>query len=131
MEGVRLKYNITDDLVVKAFTGKQKGAQENRFETSPQIIKGINAEQSLRSADGSILNLGVSAVNRTLDENTMTDIVTQINGQPLQDRFYPKYNVYILNGYFNASYKDFAFNGEYNYKTEEAINNNEGKRSDQ
>jgi hypothetical protein len=126
MEGVRLKYNITDDLVVKAFTGKQKGAQENRFETSPQIIKGINAEQSLRSADGSILNLGVSAVNRTLDENTMTDIVTQINGQPLEDRFYPKYNAYILNGYFNASYKDFGFNGEYNYKTEEAINNNEG-----
>ncbi len=126
MEGVRVKYNVTDNLAVKAFTGKQKGAQVNRFETSPQVIKGVNAEQSLRSQDGGILNLGVSAVNRTLDENTMTDIVTQINGQPLEDRFYPKYNVYILNGYFNASYKDFAFNGEYNYKTEEAINNNAG-----
>ncbi|MDC0106005.1 DUF6029 family protein, partial [Bacteroidia bacterium] len=34
-----------------------------------------------------------------------------------------KYNVYVLNGYFNASYKDFGFNGEYNYKTEEAIKN--------
>jgi len=123
MEGVRLKYNLKNDLTVKAFTGKQKGSQQNRFETSPQIIKGINAEKSLRSADGNILNLGVSAVNRTLDESTMTDIVTQINGLPLEERFYPKYNVYVLNGYFNASYKDFGFNGEYNYKTEEAIKN--------
>ena len=123
IEGVRLKYNLKNDLTVKAFTGKQKGSQQNRFETSPQIIKGINAEKFLQSAEGSILNIGVSAVNRTLDESTMTDIVTQINGLPLEERFYPKYNVYVLNGYFNASYKDFGFNGEYNYKTEEAIKN--------
>ena len=126
MEGVRLKYDVTDDFVVKAFTGKQKGAQENRFLTSPQIIKGLNAEKGFAFDDGSILNLGVSGVNRTLDESTMAKLVTEINSLDIEDRFYPKYNVYVLNGYFNASYKDFGINGEYNYKTGEAIRDNQG-----
>ncbi|PCJ65955.1 MAG: hypothetical protein COA58_07705 [Bacteroidetes bacterium] len=126
MEGVRLKYDISDDFIVKAFTGKQKGSQDNRFETSPQIIKGINVEKGFASEDGTILNVGVSAVNRTLDENTMSQLVTEINGLPKEERFFPKYNVYVMNGYFSLAYKDFGFNGEYNYKTGEAIRDNLG-----
>ncbi|MGB1037765.1 MAG: DUF6029 family protein [Bacteroidia bacterium] len=126
MEGVRAKYNISDNFAIKAFTGKQKGSQDERFETSPQIIKGINAEKGFSFDDGTILNLGASGVNRTLDENTMSQLVTEINGLSVLDRFYPKYNVYVMNGYFNMSYKDFGFNGEYNYKTSEAIRDNEG-----
>lgn len=126
MEGVRAKYNISDNFAIKAFTGKQKGSQDERFETSPQIIKGINAEKGFSFDDGTILNIGASGVNRTLDENTMSQLVTEINGLSVLDRFYPKYNVYVMNGYFNMSYKDFGFNGEYNYKTSEAIRDNIG-----
>ena len=126
VEGVKAKYNIGDNFYVKAFTGKQKGAQSNRFETAPQIIKGINSEKGINFSNGNVLNIGVSAVNRTLDENTMSSLVTEINAKPLEDRFFPKYNVYALNGYFNASIKDFGFNGEYNYKTSEAIRDNLG-----
>jgi len=126
VEGVKAKYNIGDNFYVKAFTGKQKGAQSNRFETAPQIIKGINSEKGINFSNGNVLNIGVSAVNRTLDENTMSSLVTEINAKPLEERFFPKYNVYALNGYFNASIKDFGFNGEYNYKTSEAIRDNMG-----
>jgi hypothetical protein len=56
----------------------------------------------------------------------MSSLVTEINAKPLEERFFPKYNVYVLNGYFNASIKDFGFNGEYNYKTSEAIRDNMG-----
>ena len=126
MEGIRAKYKITDNFTVKAFTGKQKGFQENRFGTSPQIIKGINAEKAFTSKNGTTLNLGASAINRTLDENTMTGLVTEINSIPLADRFYPKYNVYGMNGYFTLNWKDFGFNGEYNYKSKEAIRDNDG-----
>ena len=126
VEGVKAKYDFGNNFYIKAFTGKQKGAQSNRFETSPQIIKGINSEKGISFNDGSILNIGASAVNRTLDENTMSSLVTEINGLPLEERFFPKYNVYALNGYFNASIKDFGFNGEYNYKTSEAIRDNLG-----
>lgn len=130
MEGVRLKYNVSDNFVVKAFSGKQKGSQNERFETAPQIVKGINAEKGFKFKDGTILNLGLSGVNRTLDENTMSQLVTEINGLPILDRFFPKYNVYVMNGYFNAAYKNFGFNGEYNYKTSEAIRDNFGNLLD-
>jgi hypothetical protein len=126
IEGVKVKYNIADNFYIKAFTGKQKGAQANRFETSPQIVKGINSEKGINFSNGNVLNIGASAVNRTLDENTMSSLVTEINSKPLEERFFPKYNVYALNGYFNASIKDFGFNGEYNYKTSEAIRDNLG-----
>lgn len=126
VEGVKAKYNIGDNFYVKAFTGKQKGAQSNRFETAPQIIKGMNSEKGINFKNGNVLNIGASAVNRTLDENTMSSLVTEINAKPIEERFFPKYNVYALNGYFNASIKDFGFNGEYNYKTSEAIRDNLG-----
>lgn len=130
MEGVRLKYNVSDNFVVKAFTGKQKGSQNERFETAPQIVKGLNVEKKFKLKDGTILNTGVSGVNRTLDENTISQLVTEINGLPILDRFFPKYNVYVMNGYFNAAYKNFGFNGEYNYKTSEAIRDNFGNLLD-
>lgn len=128
MEGVRLKYNVSDDFVVKAFTGKQKGGLNRRFDASPQIVKGINAEKGFYADKGNIFNVGASAVNRTLDENAYSKLVTEIQGLGLskEEGFYPKYNTYLMNGYFNASVGDFAFNGEFNYKTEEPIKDNRG-----
>ena len=126
MEGVRLKYKVADDFVIKAFTGKQKGGLDRRFETSPQIVKGINAEKGYLSDKGSVLNVGVSAVNRTLNENAYSKLVTEIQGLGLsqEDGFYPKYNTYLMNGYFNASVGNFGFNGELNYKTAEPTKDN-------
>ena len=128
IEGIRLKYKVSDDFVVKAFTGKQKGGLDRRFETSPQIVKGINAEKGFKLGNGSILNVGASAVNRTLDENAYSKLVTEIQGLGLskEEGFYPKYNTYLMNGYFNASVGNFGFNGEFNYKTAEPIKDNRG-----
>jgi hypothetical protein len=126
MEGIRAKYQISDNFTVKAFTGKQKGFQTSRFETSPQIIKGINAEKGFSFEDGTVINIGASGINRTLDESTMSALVTEVNALPIEERFYPKYNVYALNGYFDVNWKDFGLNAEYNYKTEEAIRDNFG-----
>ncbi len=126
MQGIRAKYTIADHTIIKAFTGKQKGFQDNRFGTSPQIVKGINIEHNIRTEGGTGLNLGVSAVNRTLDENTMSSLVTEINSLPLEQRFYPTYNVYALNGYFNLNWKDFGLMAEYNYKTNDAIRLDDG-----
>lgn len=125
MEGVRLKYKISDDFVIKAFSGKQKGGQENRFDVSPQIIKGINAEKGFMGSNGSILNVGVSAVNRTLDNQTYENLETEVLGLPEADRFFFKANVYAVNGYVNGTFKDFGYNAEVNYKTEEAVRDNQ------
>ena len=127
MQGLRAKYRIGDDITIKAFTGKQKGFQDNRFGTSPQIIKGINAEKNTIFENGVVLNTGVSAINRTLDENTMSQLVTEINALPLEQRFYPKYNVYGMNGYFDLNWKNFGVSGEYNFKTQEALRDRLGE----
>lgn len=125
MQGVRAKYTINNNTVIKAFTGKQKGFQDNRFGTSPQIVKGINAEHNINLNSG-ILNLGVSAMNRTLDENTMSALVTEINALPLEQRFDPKYNMYAVNAYFNLNWKNFGLMAEYNQKSKEAIRLDDG-----
>ena len=78
MKGIRAKYNLGANTQLKAFTGRQKGFQDNRFGTSPQIIKGINAEHNMQF-NGNVLNVGASGLNRTLDENTMSALVTEIN----------------------------------------------------
>ncbi len=127
MEGVRAKYQISPTFSVKAFTGKQKGFQDNRFGTSPQIIKGINTEKGFSFENGTVLNIGASGLNRTLDEITLSQLVTEINVLPDSQKFYPKYNVYGVNAYFDLNWKDFGFMGEYNYKTGEAIRDNIGE----
>jgi hypothetical protein len=130
MEGVRAKYYFNDHMVVKVFTGKQKGFpgnQNDRFATSDQIIKGGDLENIFGFKDGSRLKLGVGALNRTINSEMMQNIVSEINAMDLNKRFNPKYNVYALSSYFEYGVKDFIFNGEYNYKTEDNIrdlNNN-------
>lgn len=124
VEGVRAQYNFTDDFFVKAFTGRQKGSQENRFESSPEIIKGINTEKFFRSKNGNWnLNLGGAYVNRTIDNTTMSLISTEINSYPIEERFIPKWNVYTYSGYANLSWKNFNLYAEYAGKTPEAIRN--------
>lgn len=131
MEGARAKYYFNDHMVAKVFTGKQKGFPGNRndrFSTSDQIIKGGDLENIFSFGNsGDHLKLGVGALNRTIDAAVMQNIVSEINAMEIDQRFNPKYNNYALSGYFELGFKDFIFNGEYNYKTKDNIrdlNNN-------
>ena len=56
VQGVRLKYNISDNFFIKAFTGNQKGTQQNRFGGSSQTIKGVNVEKGFSFEDGMVIN---------------------------------------------------------------------------
>lgn len=128
IEGVHALYRFNDDFFIKGFTGRMKGSQENRFKTFPEIIQGVNSEKNFYLLDNKLnLMLGASAVKRTLDNNTMSFIATEINNLPLEERFNPKYNTYIYNGYANVNYGDFNVYGEYVHKTEEAMRNEFGR----
>lgn len=123
LQGINAKYKINDNLIVKAFTGRQKGFQNNRFGFANQIIKGINAEGQ-KSIKNILFSGGASLVNRTLDNETMNNIASEINSMTdVSKRFNPKYNVYAYNGYVNTTYKDFTLNIEYVGKTKEAVRN--------
>jgi hypothetical protein len=123
LQGVKAKYSFSENLAVKAFSGRQKGFQENRFGFANQIISGINLEGS-KEFKKLKLDGGASLVNRTLDDETMAGIVSEINNMPLvSNRFSPKYNTYAYNGYLNMGYNDLSLSLEYVGKTKEAVRN--------
>jgi hypothetical protein len=124
LQGVRLQYDFSRNLRMKAFGGNQKGSMENRFGYSKQVITGANIEGIIdlgKDAKLGNLNLGASALNRTLDKATMDIMVAEIQSYPVAERFEPWYNVYGFNGYFTYTLGNLAWNAEYNYKTREAI----------
>lgn len=123
IQGLRVKYKY-ENLSLKGFVGQQKGNifSGDRFGLSPQAIKGFNAEYYAKIKNTNV-TFGASTVNRSLDQLSMNKVADQINAQPLETRFIPKYNTYAFNGYADISYGDIKFYNEYLYKTSEAIFN--------
>ena len=130
IQGMRLKYNINDKWAVKGFAGNQKGNIKNRFGFANQVISGLNIEGNLdlgKDSKYGALQVGASAVNRTLDRETMDRLVGTINTYDLADRFYPKYNVYGGNAYFTYTKDNFSWTVEGNVKSKEAIMDDNSK----
>lgn len=130
VEGVHVKYDFSNDFFVKAFSGNQKGSglQGNRFGTSNEIVKGINSERIFRIGEKKTrLMVGASAFNRTLTQATMNEIVAEIEGYDVGDKFDPKYNAYSYNGYAAVYFKDLTLTYEHNQKAKEAVRTPEGK----
>ncbi len=126
IQGVRVKYNYKN-LALKAFAGQQKGNYpSDKFGVFPEAIKGLNVEYNKVFGKGLNTMFGASTVNRALDQANMNSIVDEINSQPLKTRFIPKYNTYAFNGYVRVGYKNLSYYGEYNYKTSEALRNQDG-----
>ena len=124
MQGMRMKYNINDKWAIKGFAGNQKGNIKNRFGFAKQVISGLNIEGGIpvgKMSKYGDLSVGASAINRSLDRETMDRLVGTINTYNLADRFYPKYNMYGFNAYFGYNIGNFSWNVEGNVKTPEAI----------
>jgi hypothetical protein len=121
IQGARVIWTPNNDTKIKAFTGRQK----YRFDIRPEVIKGINAERHFQTNDNLGFDVGASAVNRTIDQTTMSNIAAAINNYDLKNRFDPTYNVYAFNAYNTLSYKRISLYTEYCYKTPEAVLNSQ------
>ncbi len=129
--GVRLAYDLIErdagNLSVKAFMGRQRRAfAENSEEVVSRaykpVIKGINFEGYWGNEAGTFsVAPGIGAINRTLDDNTMSLIVADVNTYAPENSFVPKFNVYSASLYNTLTVKDFTWYVEGAYKTEEAI----------
>lgn len=115
--GLHLKYQITDNIMVKGFTGQSKFL----FERYQPIIKGINTEGSFTLGDNIFITPGLGAMNRTFDQENIDQIVSTINNQPLEQRFIPNYNMYAFTAYNSLTIGDVNWFIEGCYKTEDAI----------
>lgn len=124
--GIKLDYKINDNWRVKAFSGQQK----NFFSTYKPVLKGLNIEGSIPIGENLRLNPGAAVVNRTLDDASMNLIAAAINTYPLEERFYPKYNVFAYSGYNTLIWKNISWYAEYAGKTNEAIMNADNKLVD-
>ncbi|MFK7908445.1 MAG: DUF6029 family protein, partial [Chitinophagales bacterium] len=122
IQGIRLKYQLSDNWRIKAFTGRQK----NRLETYKPVLKGAEVSGYIKVSDKLKLSPGIGVVNRTIDTETMNNIAQEINGYVLADRFTPKYNVYAGSVYNTLYAGKFTWYSEYAYKTEDAIRNLDG-----
>lgn len=132
IQGARVKYNFSNGIAVKAFTGVQKGFlnlskidEDLRFKSTPQVIAGVNAEKMHKVSDNFSVMVGASMVKRTLEQATMNSIVNEINSyDSASSRFIPKYNTYAINGYTSMNlFKRVTIYYEYVYKTAEALRN--------
>ncbi|MEA3497275.1 MAG: DUF6029 family protein [Bacteroidota bacterium] len=124
INGIRLKYNFSDNFRAKAFTGKQK----YRFGMHPQVLKGINIEKDINIKDKASLLTGAGLINRTIDHNTMGLIANEINSYLLEDRFVPKWNNFAATFYNTLIFKNINWYVEYAQKTNEAIKNKAGDK---
>ena len=115
--GVHLKYDLSENWSIYGMSGKQK----YRFELYEPIITASKMEGYLKLGEDLQIVPGLGVMNRTLDEASMASVVTQINSYDLEDRFYPKYNVYAGSFYNTTTYKNITWYLEYALKTSEAI----------
>jgi len=115
--GVRLKYNLTDNVYIKGFTGQHKFV----FDRYQPVVKAVNIEGDFSLGEKAHIIPGVGALNRTLDRTSMDQVVSTINSQDTATRFVPRYNMYGFTAYNTLTAGDFSWYVEGSYKTNEAI----------
>lgn len=120
--GLRLKYQLSDNISVKAFTGQQKFL----FERYQPIIKGLSMDGNFNFKNKVFLNPGFGVVNRTLDKTSIDAVVTRTNALPLEQRKEAKYNMYAGSVYNTLSIGGFSWYVEGALKSEEAFNDYKG-----
>lgn len=120
--GAQLKYKFSDHLNAKAFTGQIKNNNINDNMVNVRykpVVKGINFEGDYSAGKANFVT-GVGALNRTIDQGSMDQIVTGIDALPDSQRFDPMYNMYAVSLYNTLTYKNFSWFVEGAYKSHEA-----------
>lgn len=117
--GLQLKYQLNDNWSVRALAGKQK----NLFSTYSPVIKGGAVEGFLKVKEKMTLAPGASVMNRTMDENSMSTIVSIVNSYPEAQRFTPYYNVYAWSVFNTLNVGPVTWYAEYAGKSRDVIAN--------
>ncbi len=122
--GLRLTYDLTEDWKLKVFTGKQKnpfGANGFIIGTYRPVVNSISIDGFISASEKVQIAPGAGIVNRVMDEESMSQVVAEINTYNPLDSFIPKYNTYAFTAYNRLSVGDFSWYLEGAYKTREAI----------
>jgi hypothetical protein len=115
--GLHLKYRLNDHVTVKGFSGQTK----NLFERYQPILKGMNIETDFDLGSKAHITPGIGLVNRTMDQKSMDNIISNINNMPEKDRFIPTYNSSAISLYNTLNAGNISWYIEGALKSSEAI----------
>jgi Family of unknown function (DUF6029) len=119
--GLRLEKTFKDVLRVKAFAGVQKDLVN--FSIYKPIIMGLNVDGNFSIGKNKKVTLapGVGVLNRSMDQTSISQLVTSIEALPDSQRFIPKYNVSAFTVYNTLTVGRFTWYVEGAYKTPDAF----------
>ena len=119
LKGVRLEYQITDDIKIKGFSGRQK----NLFDTYSSVISGVNAEGFFGLGEENKVTLmpGVGMVHRNHNDNVVNNLVNVLSTYHPNDSIGVYYNTYAMSLYNTLTAGNFIWYVEGAYKTREVF----------
>ncbi len=119
LKGVRLEYQITDDIKIKGFSGRQK----NLFDTYSSVISGVNAEGFFGLGEENKVTLmpGVGLVHRNHSDNVVNNLVNVLSTYHPNDSIGVYYNTYAMSLYNTLTAGNFIWYVEGAYKTREVF----------
>lgn len=115
--GGRVEYTIKDVVKLKGFSGLQK----YKFGFHKPLISGFSAEGDFAIGEKVRIAPGVGIVNRSMDKDNMSLVVSVIESYDTTQRFVPKFNTYAMTAYNTLTVGDFSWYVEGAYKTAEAV----------
>jgi hypothetical protein len=113
--GLRVGYNLTPDLRIKAFSGLHK----QQFDLYNSVVAGASIDYFLAGKEGSRFTWapGFGTVRRTLDDATMNNLVATLNTYLKEDAFVPTYTAYAFSLYQTLTFGPISWYAEGAYKT--------------
>jgi hypothetical protein len=127
--GARVIYDLDPNWQIKGFTGRQRFL----FGKYEPVVKGATIEGFINlSSDEKTFTLapGFGLVNRTLDDDTMDDVIDIIATYSDQDKVIPVHNTYAYTIFNTLTAGPFNWFIEASYKSSEAFYNPNAIRTD-
>lgn len=119
--GLELKYKLGKNIQLKGLTGQQKFLLSKY---SP-VIRAFNAEGDYSIGKAHVIP-GIGVLNRTLDQESIFQVASNVNNLDVTKRFSPRWNMYAFSLYNTLTWNTISWYAEGAYKTHEAIINAEG-----
>ncbi len=114
--GLNLGYDLTENWRIKAFTGRQK----QQFDIYKSTINGFNTEGYLQIKNVSLAP-GLGIVHRTLDDETVNQVINTLATYSKADSIGARFNTYAFSAYNTLSVGKWTWYAEAAYKSPEAM----------
>jgi hypothetical protein len=127
LKGIRLVYDITPDITIKGFSGRQK----NLFDTYSSVLSGINADGffSFGETGNVSISPGIGLVHKNMDDRTISNLVNTLSTYHPNDKIGAKYNTYSFTMYNTLNVGNFTWYVEGALKSREVFFDPEAERT--